>query len=432
MRRAVRRAWLRLRARPVLAALRDLEASQWLSREAVEDLQLRKLRPLLAHAGATVPYYRELFARIGFAPEGLRSTADLAAIPALDRDTLIDRFDDLRSQRPPSPVACRVTGGSTGRRVRFLVDERDTAMRSAHIARNLRWLGWDLGDRIAYVWGSDIDSKEHRGARAALRDAVAGVLWIDAFTLSRDALDGILDRLEEHDPAVVVAYPASLHLLARRALDAGRTLTLRGIQTSAEMLAPRVREDLERAFGCRVMDRYGCREAGIIAHECDRGGLHVNAEAVVMECPGSAVTVTTLDNYAMPLIRYRNEDAGTMSGQVCPCGRGLPLAAGIQGRLSDVIVAPGGRLIHGEFFTHLFYDAPGVRSFQVRQSLPGELRIACVADAEFTPAVMARLESRIHEHGDPAFRVLWERVDSIPAGPSGKFRFTISEIAPKP
>ena len=430
MRRAIRRAWLGLRARPVLAALRELEASQWLSPDHVEALQVRKLRALLAHAGETVPYYRDLFTRQGFDPAQVRSLRYLAAIPVLERETLIDRFEDLRSERPPSPAVCRVTGGSTGRRVRFLVDERDTAARSAHIDRNLRWLGWDLGDRLAFVWGSDIDSREHDGAAARLRDAVAGVLWIDAFTLSRGALDSTLARLQEHDPFVLVGYPSSLHLLAQRALETGRALTLRGIQTSAEMLAPRVREDLEKAFGCRVLDRYGCREAGIIAHECPEGSLHVNAEAVVMECPGGEVTVTTLNNYAMPLIRYRNEDAGEMSGRICRCGRGLPTAGAIRGRLSDVIQAPGGRLIHGEFFTHLFYDAPGVRRFQVRQTLPDELQIACVADEAFTPAVMARLENLILTHGDPAFRVKWRRVDDIPAGPSGKFRFTISEIPP--
>lgn len=428
----MRRAWLALRARPVLAALRDLEASQWLSVAAIETLQVGRLRSMLAHAGATVPYYRELFARTGFDPRQVQSTRDLEALPYLTRDTLIERFDDLRSERPPSRSVCRVTGGSTGRPVRFLVDEHETAIRSAHINRNLRWLGWDLGDRIAFVWGSDIDAKDHRGLIAHLGDAVAGVLWIDAFTIERGDLDALLRRLEAHDPAVVVAYPSSLHLLAQHALETGRTVTLRGIQTSAEMLAPRVREDLEKAFGCRVLDRYGCREAGIVAHECLEGRLHVNAESVVMECPGGEVTVTTLNNYAMPLIRYRNEDSGEMSGEACPCGRGLPLVRGIRGRLSDVIRAPGGRLIHGEFFTHLFYDAPGVRRFQVRQVRTDELQIACVAEEAFTPAAMTRLESLIHEHGDPAFRIQWLRVKEIPSGPSGKFRFTISEIPPNP
>ncbi len=428
MRRAVWRVCLALRARPVLAALRELETSQWLPAADVEALQVRKLRPLLAHAGTTVPYYRDLFARIGFDPLRVQSIGDLCALPILERDTLIERFDDLRSERPPSRAVGRATGGSTGRPVRFLVDEPETATRSAHIDRNLRWLGWDPGDRLAFVWGSDIDSAEHRGALARLRDAVSGTLWIDAFTLGRGDLDDALRRIQEHDPAVLIGYPSSLHLLAERALASGRTLSLRGIQTSAEMLAPRVREDLQKAFGCRVLDRYGCREAGIIAHECPEGRLHVNAEAVVMECPQGDVVVTALNNYAMPLIRYRNEDSGEMSAGVCACGRGLPLAGGIRGRLSDVIRAPGGRLIHGEFFTHLFYDAPGVKRFQVRQVRRDELQIACVADEAFTAGVMARLESHIHAHGDPAFRIRWLRVDEIPAGPSGKFRFTISDV----
>lgn len=431
MRRRLVRFYLHLKARSLLSELRALERSQWLDPSAIEAIQVEKLRRLLVYAGREVPFYRDRFKRIGFDPQTVRGLDDLARLPVLEREDLTAHLAELRSEHLPAGSHSRSTGGSTGRPLRFLVDPREMTLRSAHLYRHLRWLGWDLGDRLAFVWGSDIDSEEHRGRRARLRDRLVGVLWLDAFSLQEPRLDEYLDRLAAHDPKVLIGYPSSLHLLARRAITTGRRLKLRGIQTSAEMLAPGVRADLESAFSARVLDRYGCREAGIVAHECLEGGLHVNAESVVMECVQGEVLLTTLNNRAMPLIRYRNEDLAEPAGGACPCGRGLPLVGKIGGRVSDVIRSPAGRLIHGEFFTHLFYEVPGVRSFQVRQVGVDRLKILVVADELFSAAVRRKLEERILRHADAAFRIAWVRVDIIPPGPSGKFQFTICDLPHK-
>jgi len=426
MRRAIYRAWAALRARPLLRRMQELERSQWLSRDEIEALQIGRLRDTLTHAAREVPYYADLFRQAGLDPAAVKSVADLRSLPALSRETLAASYDRLRCRDGArAGVIERSTGGSSGRPVRFLVDEKEMTERSAHIYRNLRWLGWDLGDRMAYVWGSDIDSSEHSGWRGGLRDAVAGVLWLDAFRLEEATLDHQLDRLERFDPAVVIGYPSSLHLLARRALATGRRGPLRGIETSAEMLAPEVRRELEQVFGCAVLDRYGCREAGVIAHECPAGGRHVNAEAVVMEMEQGEVLVTTLNNRVMPLIRYRLEDAAEPAPGACPCGRGLPLVGALRGRVSDIIRSPSGRLIHGEFFTHLFYGAQGVSAFQVEQTARNTLEIRYVADGRFDARSRDVITTAIRSHGDAAFSVGWVPVKSIDPGPSGKFRFTI-------
>ncbi|HZI94735.1 MAG TPA: hypothetical protein VFE84_10860 [Patescibacteria group bacterium] len=425
MRRALFRSYAALKARALLSQLDQLERTQWLSHEAIVSLQRDKLVKMLEHAGRTVPYYRELYRSAGFDPRAVASVADLRALPLLDRDVLQQRYVDFRSSAAPPDAFERATGGSTGRPLRFLADKHEMTLRSAHIYRHLRWFGWSLGDRVAYVWGSDIDSREHRGLQGAIHDWFAGILWLDAFRLGSDQLDADLERLARFEPAVVIGYPSSLHLLARRALEKPARKALRGIETSAEQLAPDVRNDLVQAFGCAVLDRYGCREAGVIAHECTRGSLHINAEAVVMEVVEGEVVVTTLNNRSMPLIRYRVEDLAELSEEACPCGRGLPLVRRLRGRLSDIVRSPSGRLIHGEFFTHLFYGAAGVKSFQVAQVSPERLDIQVVADGLFDAQARTRIESAIRDHADAAFHVVWLDVEHIEPGPSGKMRFIL-------
>ena len=179
MRRALYRGYAATRTRELLRRLAEIEKTQWLSRDAIEALQAARLRAMLVRAAREVPYYRDLFGQTGFDPGAIRSSADLRALPILEKETISQAFDRLRAASTATPASrattIRSTGGSTGRPVRFLVDREEMAARSAHIYRNLRWLGWDLGDRAAYVWGSDIDAKDHAGWRGALRDSVAGV-----------------------------------------------------------------------------------------------------------------------------------------------------------------------------------------------------------------------------------------------------------------
>jgi phenylacetate-CoA ligase len=427
LRRALIRLYMRARQRDVLRSLSDMEASQWRSPEEIRDLQTARLRAMLTRAQREVPYYAEILRQARLDPREA-TVAGLSALPVLERETLQERFDDLtaRGARPGTRV--RATGGSTGRGVRVLVDHAEMVSRAARQYRNLRWIGWDLGGRLAYVWGSDVDARDHRGLAGRARDAARGILWLDAFSMEGRRLDQDLDRLRRHDPDVLIGYPSSLHLLARRLLDTGRHLPLRGIETSAEVLTEGVRRDLREAFGCEVRDRYGCREAGIVAHECPQGRLHVNAESILVEVVKGSLLLTTLDNHVMPLVRYRNEDLGEALDEACPCGRGLPALRSILGRSSDIIRSPSGRLIHGEFFTHLFYEAAGVTRFQVRQTDPERLVISVVAGDVFDDAARSRVERLIREHGDPRFAVEWRRVAEIPAGPSGKYRFTLSDL----
>ena len=426
MRKALVRAWMAARARPLLASLAEIEKSQWLSADEVAGLQNRKLRETLAHAAGSVPYYRDLFRKEGFDPMSVRSVTDLRRLPPLGRETLTARFDDLLADPAPPGRFIRSTGGSTGRPLRFAVDPHEMITRSAHIYRGLGWLGWHPGDKVAYVWGSDIDTREHKGTLGRLRDTFMRVLWLDAFTLSEELLDQYLDRLRVFEPKVLIGYPSSLHLLAQRAMETSVRPRIGGIECSAEMLTPRVREDLRAAFGCPVLDRYGCRETGVVAHECPEGALHINAESVVVESLEGELLLTTLNNRSMPLIRYHNEDLGLLSERRCPCGRGLPLMDKLQGRMSDIIRTPGGRLIHGEFFTHLFYGVRDVSRFQVKQTRRDHLEIRVVAGERFMLADQKELERAIVAHADQAFGVTWMRVDEIPSGQSGKYRFIIA------
>ena len=432
MRRHLHRAYLRARQRQVLRILEDLERSQWLSPDEIEALQRNRLRALLQHAAANVPFYRKAFHEAGIDPRAIEGPEVLASLPVVTKEMIRGGEDLFVSQDAAvRGTVLNQTGGSTGKPLQLHQDRDYRLHRQAVMYRGFRWCGWRIGGPLAYVWGSDIDATAHRGL-GAIRDALFGVTWIDAFTLEQGALDAVLARIGRADPEILIGYTSTLRLLARKALGRGGGPRVRSVETSAELLTAEARQEIETAFSTRVLDRYGCREAGVIAHECGaRQGWHINAETVLLEIEADGgLLVTTLMNRAMPLIRYRNEDLADLSGERCPCGRGLPLMSRVVGRRSDLILSPSGRAVHGEFFTHLFYGVPGVAEFQVVQETASDLVIRIVAEPAFSETHRRRIEAAIREHADPGFRVRWESVVRIPREASGKFRFTISMIDP--
>src|SRR5690606_33754784 len=146
---------------------------------------------------------------------------------------------------------------------------------------------------------------------------------------------------------LLIGYVSMLREVARE-LD--RPLTsLRAVQSSAETLTDEDRAIIEEGVGAPLYNRYGAREVGNIAHECDHhNGLHLEMEHSIVEIvddagrpltePGAEgdVVVTSLTNGATPLIRYRLGDIARVGQRSCPCGRGSALLDAVLGRITEV------------------------------------------------------------------------------------------------
>lgn len=424
--------------------LAHLEETQWWPWQDIQTFQMHKLVSLLQHAYKKVPFYQRRFADAGLRPEAIRGPDDLPRLPILTKSEIQNHCHELLAEgTDPSRLTENQTGGSTGHPLTFYQDSNYRAWKDADLLRNYRMAGYKLGMRWAFLWGSDYDAREHKGWFGYLKDRfIYNLLWINTFNLSVTTLTEQVEQLIRFKPQILVAYVSSATLLARLAkeLEIG-DISLQAIQTSAEILTPNDRQLLEATFNCPVFNRYGCREVSNIAHECEaHNGLHILAENNLVEIvkengqrgkPGEEgrIVVTNLNNYAMPFIRYDTEDVGVYNDHVCPCGRGLPLLATVKGRSTDVFTSPSGKLLHGEFFTHLFYKIRGVYQFQVLQETLENLLVRIVPTKNFNRAsALSFLEEAIHRQGDPAFRLRFELCDQIPPSPSGKYRFTTSIV----
>ena len=424
-----------------VALKRDMEQTQWWTRAQLEALQLERLRTLLLHASENVPYFRQLYARIGFDANRVRELSDLRRLPILYKADINRHRDDFVADNAGRLQRFN-TGGSSGEPLIFFQGKERVSHDVAAKWRATRWWGVDIGDPEALMWGSPIELNAQDRWRMR-RDRLLRSLLLPAFDLSAAHLDDYLDKLRKQRPAMLFGYPSALCVLARHAQ--GKRVRLDGLGVkvvfvTAERLYDEQRALLEKTFAAPVANGYGGRDAGFLAHQCPEGGLHITAEDVILEivdpqgapvAPGDngAIVVTHLASCDFPFIRYATGDVGALDTQPCPCGRGLPLLKRVEGRVTDFVVARDGTVMHGLALIYVLRDLPEVRAFKIIQETLDTTRVLLVCVAGLPPALRISIISQFRARLGASVQVLIEEVAEIPAEASGKHRYVISKVA---
>ena len=421
----------------VNAAIRKQDRAQWLPPSELRALQRQRLSDLLSFSGRHVPYYRGLIKSLGLPPLQLADPQYFSRFPILTKDLIRSADKRLVSENlSRNGLTPNDTSGSTGEPLRFFTDYQSATTCKAAEIRGKRWTGW----RSVSLWGSPIDEQRHGNLRARIHGWMTGSRLLSSYDLSRDMMDRYIDEIYDFEPVLLVSYAGPLEQLAIHCLERGVCFaSLKGIITSAEKLWPHQRATIEEAFGLPIFDRYGSREFGIIAQECDaRNGLHIFVDRIYLElvnndgqpcAPGESgrILLTDLDNYGSPMIRYEIGDRATWSSSsACPCGRGLPLLEQIDGRTLEVVSTPTGNRIGGTFWTLLFRSRPGIRQFQVIQEQLEGVQIYFVPDTVFDPECLDYFRRKIIEKSGDGFSVEFVEVDRIDLTESGKKKLVVS------
>lgn len=430
----------------VRAHLKRLEESQYFTPKRIREIQLERLQKLLKHAHANCPFYQKRLNEAGLDPNRVRSPEDLSVLPVLTKRDIQNNLGSLRAANlPEQDMLPDRTGGSTGSPLNFFVDRERYALRQAAGIRHDRWAGWNIGDRSAYLWGHREDFSAWQGVKASLRNwLIERRIFLDTSSITVARLAEFTRQLRSFRPKLFVAYANSMYLYARYLSESGTRDYHRpaAIITSAELLESHQRELIEKVFQCRVFDRYGCREVGMIGSECEHHqGLHVCAEAILVETisggksapPDQAgkIIVTDLMNFGMPFIRYQIEDVGSLLSKECACGRGLPLMSVAGGRITDFLVTPDGRIISGASLTiYLIANTPGIAQAQFVQEKKDEIILRLVPGRGYGDETTRALERQLPDFFGPSVSFKFDVVDHIPLSASGKHRFSISKLDP--
>lgn len=418
----------------MLALQYQFEQSQWWPAERLQDLQLQQFAQLFRHAVTTVPYYRERFSPwMG----GITSWEQYRKLPISTRRDIQQAGAGMHSTAPPPGHGALVTtqsSGSTGNPLVTLGTAWTQLLWHALLLRDHLWHGRDFSGKLAAIRGKtkDFNAPSWGPATAAFQ---TGPLVVRNQTVG---LDEQLRWLVDEEPDYVLAHATHMQALAARSIELGIVLPrLKEARTYGEMLRPDARDMVRRAWNVKIVDSYSSEELGYIALQCPAGeNYHVQSENLIVEvldesgapcAPGEIgqVVVTTLHNFAMPLIRYASGDFAELA-EPCACGRGLTALRRIVGRQRNMLLRPDGLRYWPSFPSQTWAGIAPVLQVQLVQDAVDHIEVRAVMTRDCSVDESRQLIAAFQSCFDYPFRITLRRVDAIAAGAGGKYEDFVS------
>lgn len=422
------------------------EKSQWLSLEELQQQQEQKLARLVEFCYTNVPYYTRQFTRLGLLPADIRTVRDLEKLPVLNKQIIKANLSDFTPRNLKSiRYLSHNTSGSTGTPFQYRLAIEDWEISLAMMYRDRGHGGYQPGDKLAYL-SCRLPSKE-TGIITRARSFIAGQVSFLCINVTPEKALENCTALNAYHPRFLIGGPLPLSTFAKFVQDNGIKLsfTPRAIFTNGEKLFPHQRESIEAVIKAPVFDLYGLDDGGISASECEEhDGMHIDMERGILECVDSQnrqiinregrILGTSLQNWAMPLLRYESGDLGIVSDRSCPCGRQLPLLKEVTGRIEGYILTPSGIKIHGTVFQLILAKMGNISQFQVVQDSAQKIVVNIVPeDANLINTMntdeIGRVVAGVDKNLEVAVRYVNE--NDLVYTSAGKYKFVINNIVKK-
>lgn len=416
---------------------------QWQTIEKNLKYQAKKLYEVIDYASKNIPYYKKIVEsnNINFSEKTIFE--DIKKFPILDKKIMRNEFNNLHKKRKNTKWYYNTSGGSTGEPVKLIQDTHYSSNSNGMTRLQLEWTGYLFGDTLIKLWGSQTDvlqQEEHIKHRFA--NWIKSITILDSFSMDNNKMEQYIEIINKKKPKLILAYAQSVYELAKYIEKNNKEIySPNSIMTSAGILYPQFRDVIQKIFGCPVFNRYGSREIGNVASECEKHeGLHLSSFTHYVEILNDKLKpckegelgelyITLLTNYTMPLIRYKIGDMAVYTKKNCSCSRGLPLINNIVGRDVDVFVTKSGKIVQGEFFIHFIgvvYNEGYISKFQVIQEDYDNItiKIVLINKLEFNKnknKIVDAIKKLMGKSCDIKFVI----VKDIKPSRSGKYRYTI-------
>jgi phenylacetate-CoA ligase len=408
----------------------------YLSRDEMQARQFQRLRDLVRHAYETVAFYRALYAGKGFEPGDLKGWEDFRRLPRVTKDDVIASYPGriLSSRYAGRELIVSRSSGSSGK-VLDVAYPAQTLARYALATIRMYRMGFDYRPwhRHLYIYTSPYPF-----------DSIFG-LYPLYFVSTLAPVSETLKKLVEVRPHLLVCYPSHLRQVSEIASEADlRRIRPLLISVSSELSTQAERDLLAERFGCPALDNYSSEEMARIAAQCLEKTYHVFEDMNFVEVVDEEgkptpeiglVVATNLHNFALPLIRYEQNDYAALSDGDCPCGRRFRTLSKLQGRRNDSFRMPSGKVLSSGFLLDATYEflldeREAIRDFCLIQERADSVLLEIVPGRTWSDTVAKTIAERFGRYLEAgvAFRV--ETVDECEKTRTGKRNPIISRVAP--
>jgi phenylacetate-CoA ligase len=332
------------------------EEFETLPREALEALQLKRLKSTVERVYETVPFYRKKFDELGVKPSHVKTLKDLQLLPFTIKNDLRDNYPfGLFSVPMEQVVRVHASSGTTGKPIVVGYTKRDIDTWAELIARTLFCAGVHRGDIVHNAYGYGLFTGG-LGLHYGAEKVGASVIPISGGNTKRQIV-----IMQDFGPTAITCTPSyALHLgevAEEMGLNPAKDFKLRVGCFGAEPWSENMREQIEKKFNIDAIDIFGLTEVigPGVSSECleAKKGLHVFEDHFIPEiidpATGKALpygekgelVFTSITKEAFPVIRYRTRDISVLYPELCKCGRTFVRMQRITGRTDDMLIIRG-------------------------------------------------------------------------------------------
>ncbi len=331
------------------------EEYETMPREALEALQLSRLKKVVERVYATVPHYKSSFDKAKVHPSQLKTLDDLRRFPFTWKTDLRDNYPfGLFTVPLDQVVRVHASSGTTGKPTVVGYTARDIDTWSELIARCCAGAGVRKGDVLQNAYGYGLFTGGlglHYGAERL----GATVVPVSGGNTKRQIM-----LMQDFGTACLTCTPSYALTIAEELAETGidrKTLKLRVGIFGAEPWSEGMRRQIEEKLGIDAIDIYGLSEimGPGVSCECVEGkrGLHVFEDHFIPEIVDpktgerlpygekGELVFTTITKEAFPLIRYNTRDISALYPERCRCGRTHVRMERISGRTDDMLIIRG-------------------------------------------------------------------------------------------
>jgi len=410
------------------------KTEKWKKEEFI-DYQNKHLRNIVEYAYKNVPFYHKLYKKEGIDISKIKTVDDLQKLPIVKKEDIIKYWDSFLSSKREK-FTTHHTSGTTGTPLEIRISHSLDVLDKANAYRRNLWAGYH-GEWIARFVG-DNPVKDCNDKTLFRKSYVMKRVIFPSYCLSLERMPHILTTLQKLNVKFIQSYPSTAYLLAKFLEKNDEYLSLKAVLYSSEPMYDFQRRLIEERFKTKAFGFYGQAEVVVSALECEEGEYHITMVDGILEIARDGkmmssgekgfTIVTSLHNYAMPLIRYALNDYTGYKDDDCACGRNLPLIYPVETKAEDFIVTPDGKIISPSILTFPLKHARGIIESQIVQESLDKIIVNIVPDENYTEKDERYLLNSLKGVLGENIEIETKYVKNIPQTNAFKKRFVINKL----
>ncbi|MBQ4347593.1 MAG: phenylacetate--CoA ligase [Firmicutes bacterium] len=320
----------------------------------IRALQSLKLSQTVRTAYEKVPFYRNLFDKMGILPSDIQSVDDIHKLPFTVKQDLRDNYPYGLFAVPPKELSrIHASSGTTGKQTVVGYTKNDLDTWATCCARALVAAGGSDEDYVHVSYGYGLFTGGmglHYGAE---------LLGASVIPVSSGNTPRQLTIMQDFGSTILCCTPSYALYLGESLRENGidlKKISLKAGIFGAEPWTENMRLKIQELLGIKAYDIYGLSEVmgPGVSYECScQTGMHINEDFFIPEIidpdtleplpEGTAgeLVFTCIGKEALPLLRYRTRDIAVLTREKCECGRTFIKMKKVSGRTDDMLIIRG-------------------------------------------------------------------------------------------